>query len=408
MAHLALRGGSPVRTEPFHPWPVFDDRDKQALIQELEAGRWGIGSPSIEAFEKRFAGFCQARHAVACTNGTDAIYIALQALGIGAGDEVILPPYTFMATAVAVFMANAIPVFADIDPVTYNIDPESAAAQVTPRAKAIIPVHIAGNPADMDGILALAQKHNLKVIEDAAQAHGAAWKGRRVGALGDCGTFSFQSSKNLASGEGGAIVTNEDGLAERLRSFTNCGRVRNGLWYEHHEVAGNHRLGGFQAALLLAGLERVEEQMKRREENVCYLTGLLNSVGGVTLAGTHAGTTRHAYHLGILRYHQEEFKGLPKKRFIEAMQKEGIDCSSGYIPLYEFHFFRHLAEKLSTYKALYEGRVNYRSGICPVCERVCAEEAVWLTQNVFLGSKKDMEDIAEAVRKIKTYVDEAL
>nr|HQH71347.1 DegT/DnrJ/EryC1/StrS family aminotransferase [bacterium] len=267
MAHLAIRGGTPVRTEPFHPWPVYDDRDKQALIRELEAGQWGIGSPSIDAFEKRFAEFCQARYAVACTNGTDAITIALQALGVGAGDEVIIPPYTFMATAVAVLMANAIPVFADIDPGTYNIDPRSAAEKITPRTKAIIPVHIAGNPADMDGVLALAKKHNLRVLEDAAQAHGAAWKGRRVGALGDCGTFSFQSSKNLACGEGGATVTDSEELAEKLRSFTNCGRVRHGLWYEHHEVAGNHRLGGFQAALLLVGLERVEEQMKRREEN---------------------------------------------------------------------------------------------------------------------------------------------
>ncbi|MBN2326117.1 MAG: DegT/DnrJ/EryC1/StrS family aminotransferase [Candidatus Omnitrophica bacterium] len=407
MTHLAMRGGAPVRTKPFPKWPVYDERDKQALIRELENQEWGIGSPSIDAFERKFAQFCGANHAVACTNGTDAIYIAMQALGVGAGDEVIIPPYTFIATAIGVLTAGAIPVFADIDPLTYNIDPESIREKITPRTKAIIPVHIAGNPADMDGIMQIAREHNLHVMEDAAQAHGAEWRGRRVGAIGRCGTFSFQTSKNLSSGEGGAIVTDDEECSERLRTFTNCGRVKGGLWYEHHELGGNHRLGGFQAALLCVGLERIEEQMKKREENARRLTGLLNEIPGVSLTGSYENATRHAYHLGVLRYNPEAFQGLPKKRFVEALQKEGVDCADGYLPLYRYHFFRHFQEKMSAYHELYAGKADYDSVQCPVCERVCENESVWIFQNMLLGEKSDMDDVAEAIRKIQNYADEA-
>lgn len=406
MAHLAIQGGAPVRTEPFHPWPYYNDREREALIKALESGQWGIDSPTIAEFERKFAEFCGARHAVACTNGTDAIYIALQAMGIGAGDEVIIPPYTFIATAIAVLMVNAVPVFADIDPLTYNIDPNSVRRCITPRTKAIIPVHIAGNPANMDSILSIAQEHNLLVLEDSAQAVGSAWKNRRVGSLGLGGTFSFQSSKNLSSGEGGAITTNDDEYAGRLRSFVNCGRVKGGLWYDHHELAGNHRLSAFQAAILNVGMDRLEEQMQRREQNACYLAGQISGIEGVSLTGSYEGTTRHAYHLLILRYQSEAFKGLTKKQFIQALEKEGIPCSSGYMPLYRFHLFQNFENKVAGYDIIYKGRFNSEAIHCPVCERVCAEEAVWITQNVMLGTKKDMEDIAQAIQKVQQYADE--
>lgn len=408
MAHLAIREGTPVRTKPFPKWPFYDERDKQALIRELENQEWGIGSPSIAEFEKKFADFCGTKHAVTCTNGTDAIYIALQAMGVGAGDEVIIPPYTFIATGIAVLMANAIPVFADIDPLTYNLDPKSVREKITSRTKAIIPVHIAGNPADMDGIMQIARERNLMVLEDSAQAHGAEWRGKRIGGIGHTGTFSFQTTKNLSSGEGGAIVTNDDDLADRIRSFANCGRVKGGAWYDHHEQAGNHRLGGFQAALLCVGLERIEEQMRRREENACYLAGLLAAIPGMSMAGSYSGTTRHAYHLGILRYNPEDFKGLSKQRFVDALAKEGIDCANGYLPLYQYHFFRHFQEKVWGYKELYEGRVDYNSIHCPTCERLCDREGVWIFQYMLLGEKRDMNDIAEAIAKIQKHADEAM
>lgn len=407
MAKLAINGGNPIRTKPFPSWPVIDDRDKQAVLSVLESKKWGIGSPHIDAFEKKFAEFCKCKHAISCTNGTDAIYIGLQALGIGAGDEVIIPPYTFIATAIGVLMVNAIPIFADIDPNTYNIDPRSIEQRITPKTKGIIPVHIAGNAADMDAIMTIAQKHNLLVLEDSAQAHGASWKGIPLGSIGHIGTFSFQSSKNLSSGEGGALITQDDAIEEKIRSFVNCGRSRSGVWYEHHELAGNHRFAAFQAALLLVGLERIEEQIRRRSENACHLVGLLNQISGVKMTESYPQTTRHAYHLGILRYHAEAFKGLSKTKFIEAMQKEGIDCSSGYMPLYKYHFFRHFREKVTAYKYVYNG-VDYDHVECPVCDRVCRDEGVWLTQNMFLGPKEDMDDIAAAIQKIQDHADELI
>ncbi len=407
MAHLAICGGHPIRTEPFPSWPVFDDRDKTALIQTLESAVWGIDSPAIDEFERKFAEFCGVKYAIACTNGTDAIPIALKALGIGPGDEVIIPPYTFIATGVGIIMANAVPVFADIHPETYNIDPESIEKAITPKTKAIMPVHIAGNPADMDMIMQIAGENHLYLIEDTAQAHGAEWKGQKVGTIGHIGTFSFQSSKNLASGEGGALVTDDEQIADRIRSFVNCGRIKDGEWYDHHEIAGNHRLSAYQAALLNVGLERLEEQMKTREKNADYLSTLLADMEGIKLTSKHQGTTRHGYHLGILRYHSSAFKGLPKTRFIEALEKEGIPCAYGYLPLYQFPCFKQFKAKVPAYTQLYEGQYNLNPH-CPVCERICAEESVWLFQEMFLGTQKDMEDIAEAIRKIQIHADEAI
>ncbi|MEW6239056.1 MAG: DegT/DnrJ/EryC1/StrS family aminotransferase [Candidatus Omnitrophota bacterium] len=408
MAQLAIKGGTPVRTEPFPPWPVYGEPEKEALIRTLESREWGIGSPAIKEFEEQFAAFCGAKYAAACTNGTEAISIALQAMGVGPGDEAIIPPYTFIATAIGVLACNAIPVFADIHPETYNIDPEAVRRAVTPRTKVIIPVHIAGNPADMDGIMAIAQEHNLLVLEDAAQAHGAEWKGRRVGAIGNAGTFSFQTTKNLSSGEGGAIVSNDEELADRIRSFVNCGRVKGGAWYDHHEMGGNHRLGAFQAAVLLTGMERIEEQMQKREENFAYLSRLFEDIEGVSFTGAHAGTTRRAHHLGVIRYQPEAFKNLPKPKFAEALEKEGIPCSTGYLPLQNYSYFQHFAEKTPAYASLYAGKFNFDPSTCPVCVRVCEREGVWLFQNMFLGTKKDMEDIAEAITKIQQYAEEAL
>jgi dTDP-4-amino-4,6-dideoxygalactose transaminase len=281
------------------------------------------------------------------------------------------------------------------------------AEKITPNTKAIIPVHIAGNPADLDGIMALANQHNLFVMEDTAQAPGAEWKGTPVGGIGHLGTFSFQSSKNLASGEGGALVTNDEALADRIRSFVNCGRVKGGAWYDHHEQGGNHRLGAFQAAILRVGLTRIQEQMTQRSENACYLAKRLDEIPGVQLTGVHNGCTRHAYHLCIFRYDKNEFKQLSKKTFLEALNKEGIECAWGYLPLYKYHFFQHFSQKARMYDALYQG-VDYSNTHCPVTEHICDHEGVWLFQEMLLGNKQDMDDIANAILKIKENVDEAL
>ena len=265
---LALFGGSPVRTQPFPRWPIFGDAEEARLLRSLRSGNWGrLHGEEVAEFERRFAAMHGCRHGIAVVNGTVSLRIALLAAGIQAEDEVIVPPYTFISTASAVIEANAIPVFADVELETFNLDPRAVEAAITPRTKAIIPVHFAGQPAAMDRLMAIAREHRLVVIEDAAHAHGASDNGRPAGSLGHMASFSFQSSKNLTAGEGGIIITNDDATAEACRSIHNCGRVPDGIWYEHHVVAGNYRLGEFQGAVLNAQLDRLDDQTATRDAN---------------------------------------------------------------------------------------------------------------------------------------------
>ncbi len=406
MATLAISGGTPVRNRDFPQWPVWDEREEELLLKALRSGVWGIGSAAIKEFEERFASICDTKFAISCTNGTDALFIALQALGIRAGDEVIIPPYTFQATATACLMCNAIPVFADIDPNTYNLDPEKFESAITERTRAVIPVHIAGNPAAMDRIMEIAQRHGLRVLEDAAQAHGAKVGDRVVGSIGDAGTFSFQSTKNISCGEGGAVVTNDEAIYDELFSFQNCGRRRGGRWYEHFHMAGNHRISAFQAAVLSAQLERLDEFCVRREDNAAYLSSLLREIGGVKPTLSHEGVTRSAYHLYIIRYKQDEFGDVPRDVFLKALAAEGIPCSEGYVPLYRLSVFQNLRESWPAIFELGNEAPDYTKTECPVCERVCRDESVWLMQNMLLGERSDMDDIAAAIGKIKDNIDE--
>ena len=397
MASLAVNGGTPVRTKPFTEWPIFGKSDEDALINVLRSGAWGrvSGGKKNEELEERFAQYHDAKYGVTCVNGTVALEIALKAMGIGEGDEVIVPAYTFIATASAAVMVGAIPKFVDIDPNTYNIDPSKIEEAITPNTKAIIPVHIGGCPANLDGILAVAKKYGLMVLEDAAQAVGAEWRGKKVGAIGEIGTFSFQASKNLNAGEGGIIITNDPKLADMAWSLMNVGRVKSGGWYDHPILGWNYRMTEMQAALVLSQMERLEEQMRLREENADYLSKGLHQIGGVEPLVPDEGVSRHAYHLYIFRYCKDEFGGIPKEKFLAALQAEGIPASSGYLPLYRFPALVDSREKAG-YDKLY----------LPVTEKACYEEGVWLLHNVLLGSKADMDDIVNAVAKIKAHIDE--
>jgi dTDP-4-amino-4,6-dideoxygalactose transaminase len=407
MGKLALKGGEPYRKKPFPSWPVYGEEELRALKEVLYSGFWGIGGKKVEEFERRFASFHDAQYGIAVTNGTAALEVALRAAGIQAGDEVIVPAYTFLATASSVLYVNACPVFVDIDPETYNIDPRKVEEAITDKTKAIIPVHIGGCPADMDAIMDVARKHGLKVIEDAAQAHAAEWKGRKVGAIGDLGTFSFQSSKNITSGEGGIILTNDRNLYELAWSYHNCGRRKEEAWYRHFILGGNYRMTEFQAAILLAQLGRVEEQTKRRNENALYLSKRLSEIPGIRPLKRDPRVTSHAYHLYIFRYDAREFEGLPRERFIQALNAEGIPCSPGYTPLYRMPFFESIGR--CPLSCPYHGRkIDYASLSLPVTERACNEEAVWLKQSIFLGTKEDMDDIVGAVWKIRENVEELM
>ncbi len=407
MAQLAIKGGEPLRKKTFPRWPVFGEGELEALREVLHSGVWGIGGKKQKEFEEKFATYQSAKYGVAVTNGTAALEIALRAAGIKAGDEVIMPAYTFMATPTAALYVNALPVFADLDPATYILDPKSVEECITDKTRAILPVHIGGCPADMDGIMKIAKKNNLSVIEDACQAWGAEWRGRRVGAIGDLGGFSFQSSKNVSSGEGGIIITNDRRLYELSWSYHNCGRTMEGAWYQHDFLGGNYRMTEFQAAILLVQLTRLDEQTKTRNENALYLSNQLSKIRGVEPLQCGPEITRHAYHLYIFRYSPDEFEGLPKSRFLEALNAEGIPCSSGYVPLYKERFMLNLA-KDHLLSQLYGKKIDYSNVKLPVTEKACYEEGAWFHQRMLLGTRKDMDDIANAMAKIKENVKEIL
>jgi dTDP-4-amino-4,6-dideoxygalactose transaminase len=398
-APLALLGGKPIRTRPFSPWPIFGQAEERRLLRTLRSGEWGrLHGKEVAQFEDRFARMHGCAHGIAVVNGTVSLRLALLALGIEAGDEVIVPPYTFISTATAVLEANAAPVFADLDLETFNLDPGALEAAITPRTKAVIPVHFAGLPADMDAIMAIARKHKLWVIEDAAHAHGAGYKERPAGSIGRLGSFSFQSSKNLTAGEGGIIITNDDALAGRCRSIHNCGRVPGGLWYEHHVISGNYRLGEFQGAILNGQLDRLERQTAQRDRNGQYLAARIGRLPGVHPQKRTGDCTRHSYHLFMLRLESHMF-GLPRPALLQALQAEGIPCLAGYgFSLHHQPLFRNKA--FGPYLPGISRKLDYRKVNCPHSDLLCREQAVWLEQRLFLGPRADMDDIACAFEKI--------
>ena len=397
---LALLGGRPVRTRPFVSWPVFGKPEEKRVLRTLRSGKWGrLDGPEVAEFERRFAAMHGCKFGIAVVNGTVSLRIGLLAAGIRAEEEVIIPPYTFFSTGSAVVEAHAVPVFADIDLETFNLDPEAVEAAITPRTRAIIPVHFAGQPANMDAIMALARKHKLVVIEDAAHAHGASYRNRPAGSLGDLASFSFQSSKNLTAGEGGIITTNNDALARACRSIHNCGRVPGGLWYEHHVISGNYRLSEFQGAILNSQLDRLERQTRTRDRNGRYLAVRLARLPGVHPQERPAYCTRHSYHLFMLRVDAKEF-GAPRSAVLKALQAEGIPCSGGYgfslqyQPMFQNKAFGPFLPKASA-------RLDYRKTRCPNSDLLCREQCIWLEQRLFLGSRADMDDITRAFEKVR-------
>jgi dTDP-4-amino-4,6-dideoxygalactose transaminase len=397
MPKLALHGGTPVRKAAYPVWPLSGKEERAALLAVWSSRKWGIGGKEIAKFERRFAGLHGARHGVAVMNGTVALEVALKAGRIGDGDEVIVPSYTFAATATAVLNVNAIPVFADILPDTYCIDPESVRRALTPRTRAIIPVHLAGQPADMDAMKSIAAEHRLFLVEDAAQAHLAEWKGMKVGGIGDVGTFSFQSSKNITSGEGGMVVTSDDQLAERCWSYHNCGRSPEGAWYHHPRLGGNYRMTQFQAALLLTQLATAKQLHRLREKNARYLTRRLKGLPGFVPLNVDPRVTRHAFHLFVLKYEAERHGGLERSTLLKALNAEGIPAVRGYVPLYREGFLAEAKEFTLRHGAFVER--DYTSVDCPHTEKAC-NEAIWLPQNVLLGAPRDLDDVVRALEKI--------
>jgi len=389
---LAIDGGTPVRTKPFPEWPIFGELEEKMILDVVRSGKWGgTGRVMLPQIEEKFAAAHDAKYAVSIVNGTVAITIALQAAGVQPGDEVIMPPYTFIATASSALLFGAIPVFVDVEADTLLLDPDKVEAAITPKTKAIIAVHIGGAPAHLTKLKAIAAKHNLRLIEDSAQAVGAQWNGTGVGAQGDLGTFSFQSSKNINSGEGGMILTNDERMADMAWSLANVGRIRNGGWYQHEHIGWNLRMTEFQAAILLAQMTRLEEQMKAREHNGQLLTELLSGIDGVQVLRRDPGVTRHAYHLYMFKLDSALADRIEKNDVIKKLNAEGIGASSGYVSLNQNKAVIYETKKWTGEERIYS---------CPISERLCDKEVLWLHQNMLLGDESDVHDIAKAVRKV--------
>lgn len=401
---LALFGGPQSVTEPIPPWPIFGAPEREALLRCFDSGEWFLG-PQVEAFEKRFSSYQDARFGVATTSGTTALETIMAGLQLGAGDEVILPPYTFMASAAAILKANAVPIFCDVDPETFNIHPELIESHITDKTRAILLVHFAGLPVDMDKVKAIAKKHHLLVIEDACHAWGTQWKGVGVGALGDAGAFSFQMSKNVTSGEGGIALTNQEDLAGRMCGYSRCDRGLEDPWYGRFAIGHNLRMTELQAAILFAMMDRMDEQVALRERNAGLLDEAIKDLPGFRPLRRDPGCTRRSHHLYICRYIQEEFEGIPRAKVFDALQSEGVPAYGGYPqPLYNM---------LPLFK-----RSGSGSEFCPVAcphhgpmpdystlhmsgvETVC-KQAVWMRHSLLLGSQTLMEQVLNGFRKVR-------
>lgn len=392
-SRLALFGGTPVRDEaarPWPQWPLFGDEERRELMEVFESGNWWYG-PRVAAFEQHYAAFQGAAHCISFNSGTTALEMALQALGLEPGDEVVVPPYTFFATASAVYRMGGIPVFADVDE-SWCMDPAAVEAAVTPRTRGIVPVHFSGRIADMDRINEIAARRGLFVLEDACHAWGSRWKGKGAGTLGKCGAFSFQHSKNMTAGEGGALVTDDDEFAVVCKSISNCGRDPIKLGYHHYRAGTNVRISELAAAILDGQLTRMEAHTELRQKNAAILDAGVRDIEGLIAQPGDPRITRRSYHLYCLRIDPERF-GCSRERFVEAARAEGLPIGPGYaIPLYRQPFFQE------------NDRRDYRNCGCPVAEDLCGTSGMWFRHALLLTGASDMNEIVEILRKVKDNV----
>lgn len=405
MGKLAITGGRPYRRKPFAPWPVFTRDEARALQKVLSSRNWG-GYPFpnryAKSFAAKFARFQGATYGLAVANGTIAIEIALKAAGIHPGDEVIVPAYTWEGTVGPILLLNAVPVFVDVDPETYCLDAKLVEKALTPKTRAILPVHLAMRFADLDAIGSIARSRNLIVIEDCAHAHGGKWKDKGAGATGDVGCFSFQSSKLITAGEGGAVITSNLEFFERAQSYTNCGRASSTDKFQHRMIGHNYRMTDFQAAILEVQLKRLPAQAKIRQANMEYLEKRLRGTPGLAFLKRDPRQTRVAAYQYVFKYLPEDFDGISRAAFLGALQMEGIPCDGlFYEPVHKSALF---PVDPNDFPALSWGRektLDLKNMYhCPVSERAAYEESVWLPHHIFLGSRKDIDDIAASVLKV--------
>jgi dTDP-4-amino-4,6-dideoxygalactose transaminase len=419
MAKLAIKGGPVAFRISENRWPPRDAEAETALRAVFQSGKWWrfafgqgveLAEPTqgdrsqVVQFQEEFARHHECRYGLAAANGTGTLEMGIRALHLGVGDEIIVPAYTYVGSATAVLQNNGVPIFVDIDPDTYNIDPTRIEAAISDRTRAIMIVHFGGQPADLDRLAEIAERHRLVLIEDAAHAHGCEWKKRKAGSFGLFSSFSFQESKNMTAGEGGILCTNDGRLAEECESLLWAGRKVGRPWYEFHRLGWNYRMTEFQAAILRVQLKNLDQLTRQRQEMAQHLTRRLQDIDGIKPLVQDRRTTRHGYHIYMFRYDERRI-GLPRARFIEALEAEGVPAFSGYtFPLYQNPMFLNKVFINGAFPlgSAYHEDIDYRrfAEQCPVSERACRCEAVWLPQHLFLGTEEDMELVADAIDKV--------
>lgn len=397
MAKLCINGGSKLRQNDFQKWTIATQKESEILSHIYDSGKWGVGGEQNGKFRDEFARYSGVKHCITVANGTVSIELILRGLGLGRGDEVIVTPYTFIASISALIYAGVTPVFADIDMETYNLSPESAERAITPRTKAIMPVYVGGRPAELDKFVELCKKYNLYLIGDAAQAVGSEYGGMGVGAYGIASSISCQNTKNLTCGEGGIILTNNDELYENISLILSMGKASDGRYIT---VGMNDGMSEWQAGILNTQLENLPEQICRRMENAAYLDSRLSELDFVSALKNDPMITKNSYHLYIVSLHEKMLKGVSRQRFIEALNAEGIPLSAGYAPVYDFPCISgQYAVKCI------EGPVD-TSPDTPIADYLARHEGCWLYHSILLGSQNDMDDIANGFIKVYENIDE--
>jgi dTDP-4-amino-4,6-dideoxygalactose transaminase len=408
MAELAISGGTPVRQTPFPPWPETDDDAYVAAVERVvRGGEWGgFPEPGVNAaaFEEAFAAYQGARHGVLMMNGTVTMEVACKALDIGWGDEVIIPALTFAATAYAPMAAGALPVIVDVEERSWCIDPSQVEAAITDRTRAIIPVHLGHQMADMDRIMDIAQRRGLAVIEDCAHAHGQRWKDRGAGCIGAFGSFSHQSSKILTSGEGGSLLTNDETLARRAHSIIDCGRAKDPQEKEY-TFGANYRLGELHAALLVEAMRRFPDQQAQRAEAGRAFEGMVADIPGVTVMPADERITRWSFYNYLLRVDPEAFAGRTNHVVCAAMEAEGIPAEVQYPPMSRYELFQPALSRLPV-AIEFADRLDPSTMSFPVAEAAGERESVYFMENVFRAGERGVRDAAEALAKIQANADE--
>jgi dTDP-4-amino-4,6-dideoxygalactose transaminase len=407
MKGLAINDGTPVRSSAYPAWPIGDDREIEAVTDVIRSGDWG-GFPEPGRyggrFEEAFAAYQGAAHGILMSNGTITMEVALKALGIGWGDEVIIPALTFAATAYAPIAAGALPVIVDVTPDTWCIDPDLVEAAITPKTKAIMPVHLGHQMADMDRIMKIAKTHGLAVVEDCAHAHGQRWDGRGAGCIGDFGSFSHQSSKILTSGEGGTLLTSDDDLARRAHSLIDCGRAKDPDEKEF-TFGANYRLGELHAALLVVAMERFPAQQTQRADSGKLFEELVAQVPGVRVMPVDARVTRWSFYNYVLAIDPDAFAGRTNQVVCAALEAEGIPAEVQYPSMNHYELFQPSLSRLPVCVE-FADRLDPQRMSFPIAEAAGQRESVYFMENVFRDGTKGIEDAVEAMAKVQRHADE--